>query len=64
VDLFNASVAWMSENGMYKASLEARNITDESYIANGVQLASPTAPSITGYIGEPRVWMLRLGVTF
>lgn len=64
VDLFNASVSWVSESGMYKASLEGRNITDESYVANGVQLASPTAPSITGYIGEPRVWMLRLGVTF
>lgn len=64
VDLFNASVSWVSEGGMYKASLEGRNITDVSYVANGVQLASPTAPSITGYIGEPRVWMLRVGVTF
>jgi hypothetical protein len=31
---------------------------------NGVQLASPTAPQITGYPNEPRTIMFRLGVSF
>jgi len=63
-DIFNASISWISPSGMYRAAIEGRNITDEHYIMNGVQLASPTAPQITGYPNEPRVVLLRLGVSF
>jgi len=63
-DLFNASIAWVDPSGAYKASIEGRNITDAHLIMNGVQLASPTAPQITGYPNEPRTIMFRLGVSF
>jgi len=63
-DLFNASVSWVDPSGMYKASIEGRNITDAHYIMNGVQLASPTAPQITGYPNEPRTILFRVGVNF
>jgi iron complex outermembrane recepter protein len=63
-DLFNASIAWVSEDGKYKAALEGRNIANSHLIMNGVQLASPTAPQITGYPNDPRTLMFRLGVTF
>lgn len=63
-DLFNASIAWVDDAGTYKAAIEARNLLDDHYIMNGVQLASPTAPQITGYPNEPRTIMFRLGVNF
>jgi len=63
-DIFNASIAWVDPSGMYKAALEARNVTNAHYIMNGVQLASPTAPQITGYPNEPRTILFRLGVSF
>jgi iron complex outermembrane receptor protein len=63
-DLFNASLGWVSPNGMYKAVLEGRNLTNAHLIMNGVQLASPTAPQITGYPNNPRTVLFRLGVQF
>jgi iron complex outermembrane receptor protein len=63
-DIFNASISWLDPSGMYKAAIEGRNITNAHYIMNGVQLASPTAPQITGYPNEPRTIMFRLGVSF
>jgi len=62
--LFNASLAWIDPSGMYKAALEVRNLGNAHYIMNGVQLASPTAPQVTGYPNDPRTIMLRLGVNF
>jgi len=63
-DIFNASISWADPSGRYKAALEGRNIADSHYIMNGVQLASPTAPQITGYPNEPRTIMFRVGVNF
>jgi iron complex outermembrane recepter protein len=63
-DIFNASISWVDPSNTYKASIESRNITDAHYIMNGVQLASPTAPQITGYPNEPRTVMFRVGVNF
>ncbi|MEP7311563.1 MAG: TonB-dependent receptor [Pseudomonadota bacterium] len=63
-DLYNASVAWLSSNGMYKAALEGRNITNAHLIMNGVQLAGAAGPQITGYPNNPRTVMFRLGVQF
>ena len=63
-DIFNASISWVDLSGTYKASLESRNITDAHYIMNGVQLANPTSPQITGYPNEPRTVMFRVGVNF
>ncbi|MEO7773390.1 MAG: TonB-dependent receptor [Steroidobacteraceae bacterium] len=63
-DLYNASIAWVSPEGMYKAALEGRNITNAHLIMNGVQLAGPAGPQITGYPNNPRTVMFRLGVQF
>ena len=63
-DIFNASITWLDSSGTYRASIEARNLADSHYIMNGVQLASATAPSITGYPNEPRTIMFRVGMTF
>lgn len=63
-DIFNASISWVDPTGTYKAALESRNITDAHYIMNGVQLAHPTSPQITGYPNEPRTVMFRVGVNF
>ncbi len=63
-DIINASISWVDASNTYKASLESRNVTDAHYIMNGVQLASPSGPSITGYPNEPRTIMFRVGVNF
>lgn len=63
-DLFNASIAWLSPDGRYKAALEGRNIANTHLIMNGVQLAGAAGPQITGYPNEPRTIMFRLGATF
>ncbi|HVY82957.1 MAG TPA: TonB-dependent receptor [Steroidobacteraceae bacterium] len=63
-DIFNVSISWVDPSGRYKAAVESRNVTNAHYIMNGVQLASPTAPQITGYPNDPRTVMFRLGVMF
>jgi iron complex outermembrane recepter protein len=62
--LFNASLSWVDASARYKAAIEVRNLTDAHYIMNGVQLASPTAPQVTGYPNDPRTIMGRIGVSF
>ena len=62
--LFNASVAWDSPDGHWTVLLEGKNLTDQQYVLAGLQLASPVRPTITGYVGDPRVVDIRLRARF
>jgi iron complex outermembrane receptor protein len=64
VDLYNGAISWSDENDHWRVSLDGRNLTDKHYVLAGLQLASPVRPAVTGYINDPRVILLRVGVTF
>lgn len=64
LNLFNASIAWRSEDGKWDVSLEGRNITNKSYVHAGLLRSHPVQPAVTGYIGDPRQLMLRIGYSY
>ncbi|MGH8137126.1 MAG: TonB-dependent receptor [Steroidobacteraceae bacterium] len=64
VTLYDASITWNDSSGHYRVSLDAKNLANKHYVLAGLQLASPVRPSVTGYINDPRVILLRVGVNF
>jgi iron complex outermembrane receptor protein len=64
VDLYDGSIAWTDENNRWRVSLEGKNLANKHYVLAGLQLASPITPAVTGYINDPRVVVLRVGVNF
>jgi iron complex outermembrane receptor protein len=64
LDLFNASIAWRSNNGAWDVSLEGRNLTDKNYVSAGFLSSHPTQPAVVGYIADRRQLMLRVGYSF
>lgn len=64
VDLYNASIGWISPDTRWNVSLEGRNLADKHYVLAGLQLSHPTTPAVTGYVNEPRQVVLRVGVNF
>ncbi|MBX3564182.1 MAG: TonB-dependent receptor [Sphingomonas sp.] len=64
LDLFNGSIGWRSEDRVWSVSLEGRNLADKRYVLAGLLSANATRPAVTGYVGEPRQVMLRVGVSF
>lgn len=64
LDLFNGSIAWRSDDRRWSASLEGRNLTNKHYVHAGLLSANAVRPSVTGYIGEPRQIMFRIGYAF
>ena len=64
IDLLNASVAWTSPDGHWSVALEGKNLTDNHYVLDGLQLASPVVPTVTGYPGDPRMLDIRIGAKF
>ncbi|RVT93317.1 TonB-dependent receptor [Sphingomonas crocodyli] len=64
LNLFNASVAWRSDDGRWNASLEGRNLANKSFVQAGLLSANAVRPIVTGYVGEPRQVMARVGFSF
>jgi iron complex outermembrane receptor protein len=64
INLINASINWNSEDNHYTVALEGKNLLDNRYSLDGLQLASPTRPTVTAYPGPPRMVDIRLGVKF
>lgn len=62
--IYNATVSWTSPDGHWRAAVEGRNLTNKHYVLAGLQLASSVRPAVTGYINDPRVVLLRLGIDF
>ena len=64
VTIYNASLIWNDAEGHWRSSLEVTNLTDKHYVVAGLQLSSPVAPSVTGYVNDPRVILVRLDYDF
>ncbi|WCL52698.1 TonB-dependent receptor [Gimibacter soli] len=64
-DIFNASIVWTSEDGMWSLGLHGKNIFDERYRTSGYYF--PTLGlenNTTVYYGAPRTVTATLGVNF
>ena len=64
VTIYNASLVWTDSEGHWRTALEVTNLTDKHYVVAGLQLASPTTPSVTGYVNDPRVLLARVDYTY
>ncbi len=64
IQLFNASIDWTSPDKRWTLALEGKNLADNHYSLDGLQLASAVKPTVTGYPGDPRMIDIRLGVKF
>jgi iron complex outermembrane receptor protein len=64
VSLYDASISWTDPNERWRIAVDGKNITNKHYVLAGLQLASPVRPSVTGYINDPRVVLLRATVNF
>ncbi|WP_338425929.1 TonB-dependent receptor [Sphingopyxis kveilinensis] len=64
LDLFNASVGWRSDDDHWSLSVEGRNLANKRYLVAGLLSANPVQPAVTGYPGEPRQVMFRVGYSF
>jgi iron complex outermembrane recepter protein len=64
VDIYDGSIAWTDDANRWRVSLEGKNLANKHYVLAGLQLASPVQPAVTGYINDPRVVLLRIGVNF
>ncbi len=51
-DLFNAWVSWLSGDGHWQATVNAKNLTDEEYLTNGYNI--PVLGVVQGSFGAPR----------
>ncbi len=64
LSLFDASVAWESPDDHWRISLEARNLFNKHYILQGLQLSNAVRSSVSGYPGDPRMVVVRIGANF
>ena len=64
VTIYNASLIWNDPSGHWRTALEVTNLTDKHYVVAGLQLSSPTIPSVTGYVNDPRVIDVRVDYDF
>jgi len=53
--LYNASVAWTSDDGRISAALHGRNLADEEYITSGYDFGAIDS-SFTAFYGDPRTF--------
>ncbi len=59
IDTFDASLAWdVNEN--WRVVVEGKNLTDERYALESIQLSNATRPGITAYPADPRMFMARV----
>ena len=63
-DLFNASLRWDSEDGHWRVALEGKNISDNRYALESLQLANPAVPGITVYPNDPATFDVRVRFNF
>ena len=63
-NLFDAFIAWDSPNRRLTISLEGKNIGDERFALESLQIASAVSPSVTAYPNDPRVILLRVKAGF
>jgi iron complex outermembrane receptor protein len=61
--LVNASLAWTSQQGTWKAELFVTNLTDETYLISGAT-EKAVVGGTEGYYARPREWGLRATTTF
>jgi iron complex outermembrane receptor protein len=64
VTIYNASLIWNDSDARWRVALECTNLTNKHYVVAGLQLASPAIPSVTGYVNDPRVIMVRADYQF
>jgi iron complex outermembrane receptor protein len=64
IQLFNASIDWTSPDKHWTVALEGKNLADNHYVLDGLQLGSAVKPTVTGYPGDPRMVDIRVGVKF
>jgi iron complex outermembrane receptor protein len=64
IQLFNASIDWTSPDHHYTIALEGKNLLDNHYSLDGLQLSSAVRPTVTAYPGDPRMFDIRVGVKF
>ena len=61
--LFNARVAWTSEDGRYTIAVLGKNLADERYRVDAQEFSS-LGGIRTSYWGAPRTYQVNLGVNF
>ena len=64
LDLFNGSIGWRSDDRTWSFSIEGRNLANKRYLVAGLLSANATRPAVTGYPGEPRQVLFRVGFSF
>jgi iron complex outermembrane receptor protein len=64
VSIYDASISWTDPDERWRIALDGKNIANKHYVLAGLQLANPVRPSVTGYINDPRVILLRATVNF
>lgn len=64
LDLFNASIAWRSNDGAWSVSLEGRNLGNKHYVQAGFLRSDLVRPAVVGYIADPRQLMFRVGYSY
>ncbi|MDE2450901.1 MAG: TonB-dependent receptor, partial [Gammaproteobacteria bacterium] len=64
VTIYNASLIWNDYDAHWRVALECTNLTNKHYVVAGLQLASPTIPSVTGYVNDPRLILVRADYQF
>ncbi len=64
IQLVNASVDWTTPDGHWTIALEGKNLANNHYVLDGLQLSSPTVPTVTGYPGDPRMIDVRVAARF
>ena len=63
-NLFDGFIAWDSPDKHWTVSLEGKNIGDERFALESLQIASTTSPSVTAYPNDPRVILVRVRAGF
>lgn len=64
LNLFNASIRWVSPMSSWSVSLEGRNLTNKHYASAGYASSNPISPGFVAYMGNPRETWLRVGYSF
>ncbi|MGJ3230488.1 MAG: TonB-dependent receptor [Oceanicaulis sp.] len=61
--LYNASVAWTSDDGRLSAALHGRNLADEEYITSGYNFGAIDGSDLAFY-GDPRTFTVSLSLRY
>jgi iron complex outermembrane recepter protein len=65
VTLVDASIGWNSEDGVFRAALTGRNLTDERYKVGGYSFAGATFGNVqNSFYGAPKTVTLNLSAKF